>query len=499
MTELLNNFNSKKEVISIIENENFQKYSLEAVIEKKNIKKFLITKSEYDIIANKIKLLECEWLIKIGFNYIINHIDYSDFNIESLEDNDDNEITFYFELFKNKNSLVIINSDLFLQHINSITLEDNLDYLSPRIQKGLNIQNIDSEAKLSSNKIAYNSILDFKQNRYDLNFQNNFSNHSKFKISPENLDFYIDNCSDHVLNFYSKINFVLCLGFIFDRTSISKNKITLLISNQKTIKYTLDWKDINLDNYLVYKKIVDWIYLDSSKENDRIGIVKNVLIYYLNEKTPNIAIDVFDSIITANNIYIKENVENFINVRNKIHEELENIISLINNAIIEYQKKFEKTIFIFITFFITNYIFEFSKSENLKLLFNSKTTIVGLFILLLGYIYFWYSNKISIEDVERINDRYIKIKNRFISLLTIEDINLILNNDSEFNNEMIFLKKKINKYNQLWYFTLVILFLIIVTPFLYYNTKQDIYLKIVSLPIIMLIFIIRYLKSDNLK
>lgn len=476
--------------------ENFKKYTIEYSLEKKYLKQILISEEKYILIKEQLVEFDYAWELKIGYNYNINQFTFSEFDLDTLHDNEEEHITLTFTIFK-KNCAVFVIFDeiLFLNHLESIPIKDNFDFFQSKLKSGLKIINQNSKLKCTTNLISYNEDLNLSENTYNLNFQCNFPLFNQFRLTPENLDFFIIDCKDEIIKFYLKLNQILFWGFLFDQTIVDNNTIKINSNSNKSFYYVINIEDISQKSYNTYRKIINWIYEDSSKENDRIGIARNVLAYYLKDKKPYLKNEAFNSIISANNIYIKENVSNFIETRNKVYEEVENVTSLINNSILEYQRNFEKSILIFVTFFITNYIFEFAKSENIKYIFNGKTTATGILILFLGFIYFRYSQKNSYSDIERITEKYTMIKKRFLSVLDKVDIENILNNDEEFKKEMSYLEKRFKKYNQLWYYTFFILSLIILIPYIFITTNESI--KILGLLIILILILLRLSINNN--
>lgn len=471
--------------------ENFKNYTIEYSLEKKYLKQILISEEKYILLKEQLREFDYDWEIKIGYNYNINQFNFREFDLDTLCDNEEEDISLTFTIFKkNSTVFVIFDEKLFISHLNKISIEENLKFLKSKINGGLQIINKNSQIKISTNLVSYNTDLHVTKNTYTLNFQCNFPLFNEFGLTPENLDLFIIDCEDEIIKFYLKLNHILLWGFLFDQTIVNENTVTINSTSNKSFYYIINIEDISLKSYITYRKIIQWIYEDSSKENDRIGIARNVLAYYLKDKKPYIKNEAFNSIISANNIYIKENVSNFIETRNKVYEEVENITVLINNSILEYQRNFEKSILIFVTFFITNYIFEFAKSENIKYIFNGKTTTTGVLILILGYIYFKYSQKNSYSDIERITEKYTMIKKRFLSVLDKVDIENILNKDEEFINEMYYFRNKVKKYNQLWYYTFLILFLIILIPYFYLSTNESI--RFLGLVFIVVIILLRF-------
>ncbi|OOG78981.1 hypothetical protein, partial [Flavobacterium sp. A45] len=176
----------------------------------------------------------------------------------------------------------------------------------------------------------------------------------------------------------------------------------------------------------------------------------------------NILIDdnTFNSILSANNTYIKGNISKYFETKNKIIEQVEQTVSKVNQSLDTFFNNFQKSLFVFISFFLTVFIYKIINKAEVDKIFNKETSIIGLGLLLLSLFFMIFSRVILSLDKERMKNRYEKVKDRYKDVLITEDIEKILNNDEEYLSEISYLNKRVYWYTFLWIITLM-LFLII--------------------------------------
>lgn len=114
------------------------------------------------------------------------------------------------------------------------------------------------------------------------------------------------------------------------------------------------------------------------------------------------------------------------------------------------------------------FLIKFLSSNNSGKLFNEDTTKISLAFIAISFLYLLFSIWNITQEKERLKLRYKNLKNRFLDLLVEEDIKRILRNDSEFDYELEFIRKRMNRYTWLWILTLMILLVVILMTSSYF-------------------------------
>lgn len=443
-------FNSAKETFSIFE----------INIIYNNAKKIssVLNADNYKKIKGDLLVYGYKWELTIEeYSYSISQ----DFFEEFTEEIENDEITIKFIVHKTDNKIVIFDQKIFEEFLKSIKLNSILSIFN---DKGFPIYFFESfsDDSFTNNQIAYNkSVEEIKElldlnNKVSLSNQCNFRNYSEFFFNPE--FFYLKgNNNETLLQIYlSKLSLLYCLIFIFNSTEINEDEIILFISGDRSYKYILNFKDLDIKFLPIYYKIYEWIYSEESKKEDKIGIVRNVLTSYLKENSIEINVGVFDSILSCNQIYIKGNISKYFEVRNKITEQIEQTVNKVNQSMYTFSNNFQKSIFVFISFYLSVFIFRIINKSNLGNIFNKETSLLGLGLITISVSFLIFSRIVVYLEKSRIKERYNNIKQRYEDVLIKNDIQKILREDKEYKKEIELLDNRICLYTWLWGITLLI-------------------------------------------
>lgn len=455
----------------IIETDNFSNYELKysATIDTERIR--LFNQIVYDKFNSTIVRYGYEWSFEIEENnYSINQNNFDE--IDDYEDLDD--VTITLQIFKRGKNVYIFKNDLFLNTVEILGLEGILKIFKESFKEGIVLFNggVSNQIKLSSNYIGYNlDLKDTLEKEIVLSNQCNFNNLSDFKFSP--YYFNIGNFSngERIIELISKIYQVFILIYIFDRSEIVEDTLKLKISGYKTLEYNLTFKNLNIDSLSIYEKIFQWIYSEKSKVEDKIGITRNILSIYLKDDGILIDENTFNSILSANNTYIKGNISKYIETRAKIHDQIEQTSNKINSSLEVFYNNFQKSIFVFISFYLTIFILKFYTKTDPTTLISKEATIMAIGLLSLSALFLIFSIWVLYLEKKRIKTKYYNVKSRATDLLLEEDINKILDNDKEYKEEIDFLNKRRNLYIALWGSTLITFLIILFTTSNYINFK----------------------------
>ncbi|WP_329804588.1 hypothetical protein [Flavobacterium facile] len=472
MIKLITDFFPTINILSDVDNLNNYELKYTGKVDCSLIKKF--NQESYNLFNSEIINYDYEWNFVIDeINYSISQSNFIIINIDDLEDL--TELNISLQIFKKGINVIIFNENEFIKNIDNINLEDLLKIFSNKFSNGIIFYNKFDETKSSSSYIGYNQKLiskNINEIEYKISNQCHFTNLSEFKFSPN--DFNLNETTNNIalVNIINKIYFAFILVHIFDKSEFKKNNINLKISGFKTLEFEFGFDKLKTDSLQIYEKVFNWIYSEKNKIEDKIGIARNILSIYLKENNIEINENTFNSILSANNTYIKGNISKYIEARNKIHEQVEQVSNKVNSSLETFYSNFQKSIFVFITFYLTIFVLKVYTKSDVTSLINKEATIMALGLLLLSFLFLLFSIWILSLEKKRINQKYNNIKDRSLDLLLKEDIDIILKNDNEYNDEIEFLDKRKNLYIKLWASTLIIFLVVLFTTSDYINFKN---------------------------
>lgn len=285
-----------------------------------------------------------------------------------------------------------------------------------------------------------------------------FGNIEDFPYNAYN--FYLINrpkINNAITDRLDELAFIFSIISVFDITSISDNNLYYKLNGYKTYDGTMNFRMINKDLKDIYFKIFDWIYSDSSNVADKIGLARNIISLSFRNDNLLISDSVYLSLLSSYKLYLQENVAKYIEIRSNVIDELSWISQKSSEIVEKYLSNYQKSIFTFLSFFISVFILRFLNDNSLDQGFNKEETLFSLCFLILSLFLLVFSLWNLFHEKNRLNHKYENIKNRFTDLLEKDDIERILKNDSEFKYELNYIDKRRFTYTILWLLTILVL------------------------------------------
>lgn len=297
-----------------------------------------------------------------------------------------------------------------------------------------------------------------------------FCEMDKYNLLPE--DFYCpeNHVADLLYEHFQKICILLTCFFVFDYSILKKDSYEYKLFGYKSLSKvvnSISVSNINIDtnSRKSYFDIYQWLYLGGNNI-DKINIARNIISLNINQDTFALDNSVKDSILSNYRIYEKENVKQYIEVRNKLSEMLIDLQGKINNIMDSFVSDFKKTLITLVSFFISVIVIRvISKGDFIGGFTNS---IIGLSFafLLIDFGIFLYSKWELKEKLSSFQKHYSQIKKRYKELLSdVELDNIFEECDPEKTVKgQSFVEKQTKRYSRLWITSIVILvaFLVVV-------------------------------------
>jgi hypothetical protein len=181
-----------------------------------------------------------------------------------------------------------------------------------------------------------------------------FENAAEISSIPE--DFYLQNRSkDETINaLFLKLCATTCLTLIADISQFEDdNTFFYKINGIKPIIGKFRLTEIPPEAGEIFFKIYQWIY-DAGVVADKIGLARNLLtLHARNKNILNLDSDVFASILSGYQIYLKENITQYIELRSKLIEYVGELSVKVAKLGEDLGNSLSKNFLAFISFFLT--------------------------------------------------------------------------------------------------------------------------------------------------
>ena len=381
-------------------------------------------------------------------------------------------VKFKFSIRKKTSNSIINIYDFthFLIFCESITVTDWLDVVNKDLSKNKFLKFIVLDNEFDS--FWSNNIL-FSNSNIELNYVNevkindncHFGNYEQFPYDPSyfHLVKRPEFCN-RITDILDRLAYAFSVISIFDITTIDNNKLSYKLNGYKTIQDNFDIENVDIESKDIYMKIYNWVYAEKANSADKIGLTRNIISIYAKENLPKIDETAYFSIQSGFKTYLQENLNKYIEIRNKISDQLFEISDRSIRVAENYLSYYQKCNITFVTFFISVFTIRAITTKNFNDIFSKETTLISLTLIAVSFGYMIVSLLGLNSEIRRINQKYLNIKNRFKDLLIEEDINKILRDDHEFKDDISYIKKRRLLYSILW--TVTILLFTITTCYL---------------------------------
>lgn len=399
---------------------------------------------------------------------VLNKVDkIEDFYVELKKDlkyyEDGETIRIKLEIFKLNDACIWIYSySNFMIFFDELNLFDKLVVLNElfKSHSTIRLKTIEpnilpfNTAKFTLNSELPNNTVQLNKSLLEENCH--FGNSDSYPLNP----YFFNPINSENQDFIKCFHSLCCLFsmiYIFDISSITNGKFYYKINGFKAIQGEIDINQQFAKGKELFFEVFEWCYSSEGNVADKLGITRNIISIHFEDNLLNLEKDVFTSVKSAFKTYLKENVSKYIEIRGKIQDELNWIAQKSGEIIDRYISSYQKSIFTFLSFFISVFVLRIISKGSGSSIFNKDATLLSLAFLGLSVIFLIFSSwNLSVEK-NRLQRKYQNLKERFKDLLVQKDIDNILKDDSEFKYELSYINKRFNIYLYLWIATIVIL------------------------------------------
>jgi hypothetical protein len=422
------------------EKEDFDAYSFSC-----NTRELILAdKNKFNELVKHCKYYNDKYLISIGsedqdvpYSFYLVDYDHNDIDeqLKMLMRANDEDAALVIKLFIEKNHenkyIVVYNRNVFLRYLETIELENIFMLIKEKLfNKKSCLVFANDTISVTNNFLCFYDRHDLIKEvvNYDKQLENKIycqcKNKSDSIVMPEYYYFDIDT-SDAIILFFNRVAVVSSFCFLFSSVEIIGNKIFLQCNGYKTIRCEIDYKKIP-PNKKIFIEISNWIYSSTGRE-DKLGLLHNILSLSINDGDDifNIERDFFDSLKSNYNIYLRENINQYLQVKSKFIEQQIRLVSGVHELADNLIDNLKKNFIAFLSFFMTVIVLNSLSTGKLDYLFIDTITLISFFLLFVSLlililsiveIYFkWKRQKKSMDD----------LKKSYVDILNINDIDNI--------------------------------------------------------------------------
>lgn len=312
-----------------------------------------------------------------------------------------------------------------------------------------------------------------------------FVNADQYRFIPECFDF---NKKFFLSDHFSYLKSIFNLIFLSDYSNITENNLNFKIKGYKTLNCEINEKlSSEVENELGC--IYEWVYSDGPFV-DKIGIARNVISIHIKEENiSTLERGTCHSAQSGYDLYLKDNVKQYIEVKNKIADVLYTQSEKASGITKDMFTMFKTSMWTFLSFFLMSFLVKvIEKKSEIKSLheifnFNLATSVIGFSLVVISIFYLIFARKEVSDEKRRLNSKYMEIENRYKDLLNEKDLQKILTQSnvdgrSAQEIEVAYINEKKSLYTKYWILIIVILFGILLIP--YYSKIGEFLASLIS-------------------
>ena len=253
-----------------------------------------------------------------------------------------------------------------------------------------------------------------------------------------------------------------------DYSSLDKYSMTLRLSGYKmmimeseTVKASL--LKLDTDSVRQWYKIYDWCYT-GGYTSDRLSIARNIISLNCQDIDKlKLNVSTLDSIKSNFKIFEKDNVRQYIKVRNDVSKTLLDMQEKVNTIVEGFTGDFHKSVISLGTFFLTVIVVRVIAKGDIPEAFTGGVALLSLAFIVLSAVNLVYSRK-TLDRKERLfTKHYEQLKERYSQLLSEEEKQKMFEDsdprkDGTHANYILWQK---NRYTWIWAIALVVFALLV--------------------------------------
>lgn len=356
-----------------------------------------------------------------------------------------------------KNGVISIYDFLsFAQELSELSLEGLLSSFSALLSESnqLIFEVFDKEILFKTKTMMFSSgsvVLDPFDRDYRINMcseTTHFYEQAIYQVLPDDFHIEIDFEGNPLSEMFDKVTHILSLIYLSSSASLNHEILQLQVTGQRTLEFQCQYATA-IPNPELYK-IYNWIYTGGNS-TDKALIARNILCLHCRfSDIQKIDGKTFASIQSNYNLYLKDNVSQYIQLTNKLAEFITEEVAKTGDYAISMLEKFKTNLLAIFGFIFTVVLANIVSDNPLDNILTHDITFILEAVLFGSVIYLVICIFETRYKMRKVYDSYIALKKNYSSVLTPEDLNLAFDEDrlmTEMRNEV---SRGMRRYACLW-------------------------------------------------
>lgn len=298
----------------------------------------------------------------------------------------------------------------------------------------------------------------------------------KLHLLPEDI-YPCGGINNPLYNIFYQASGCLLMMYLFDHIAITSTNLALNLCGYRTLNYTVDTNalsKINIDNNTVTQlfQVYCWC-MGGGYVTDKFSIARNILSLNLEKNEIRLISPIIDAIKSNFRVYEKENVQQYIQMRNEISNLLIDLQTKVNDIAENFTSDFKNNLLVLVSFFASVIVLGVISDASPIAYFSNHIIILSWCFLLISFFYWLYSYSELKKKTKLFHKHYEQIKKRYESLLDEVELNNIFEecNPDKYESHNSYIEWQKCRFSILWIGSIIILFIGLCILFVFNNIQ----------------------------
>ena len=379
-----------------------------------------------------------------------------------------------FIVSKNRHDgkLSIYNIIDFSQYLGNSSLYSFLNALNKRLEKILILECVNDKIETlntSSISVVYkdvdSDVIGVNERTKRIHLSEGLIHWGAYKLQLLPEDIYPSTCTNPLYNIFKQASVCLLIMYLFDYITITNNTLDVKLNGFKALNYTINTNklsEINVDPTTIdqFFQVYCW-GMSGGYVADKFSIARNILSLNLDTTQILITSHIIEAIKSNFRVYEKENVQQYIQLRNEISNLLIDLQTKINDIVQNFTTDFKNNLLVLVSFFASVVVFGVISDARPLAYFSNHIIILSYCFLLISFFYWLYSFNELNKKTKLFYRHYDQIKNRYKTLLDDVELDNIFEecNPDKYESHQSYIEWQKRWFSRLWIASIIILFI----------------------------------------
>lgn len=312
----------------------------------------------------------------------------------------------------------------------------------------------------SSENAIFSSKIDRNQRLRACKDTAYFYNMDTLEVIPD--DFIIEGvmrAGDCLRPLFGKLATLLSLVYVATSASINNKSVSIQISGQRMVSYELPMDNIHENEK--WQSIYTWIYTDGNP-TDKALISHNIISLHCKfVELLDLDSAVFEAIKTNYNLYLRNNVQQYLDMKRDIAKFIQNVVAQVGDYAIAILEKFKANLIAIFGFLFTVVLTKIGGTQKWNEIFT-RHTVYLIEIFVWGSLVYMFLCLFEISyKLKKTKQGYIQLKKNYQDVLTEAEIKEAFSDDKLLHDTERTVKNGIIGWSIVWGLSLIVTIVIV--------------------------------------